>query len=313
MKHKVFLISMLICFCFLTIESQQIKVASYNIRYYNPRDYKSGNGWDQRARYVSQLIQFHDFDIFGTQEGMKNQLDNMLNALPEYDYIGIGRDDGKEKGEYSAIFYKRAKFILLNSGNFWLSAITDRPNVGWDADQTRICSWGRFKLKKGNKVFWLFNLHFDHKGVIARNESAKLVLEKIKSMCGKDPVILMGDFNVDQFSDAYKLINTSGILTDVYDLAEIKYELNGTFNGFDPNLFTEKRIDHIFITNHFRVGRYGILTDTYRVQPLNDSVISSPNFPVEATFKKSQAKLPSDHFPVFITLDFDKKGCLKRK
>ena len=284
--------------------AQQINVASYNIRNDNRGDEKNGNGWKQRAPVVCQLIQFHDFDIFGSQEVLKGQLDDMLNALPEYDYIGVGRDNGKDKGEFSPKFYKRNKFNLQDFGTFWLSEKTDYPNKGWDAALPRICTWGKFEIKEGCKSFWLFNLHFDHIGVIARQESAKLVLDRIQSMCNGEPVILMGDFNVDQFNEAYLLLNTAGLLKDVYTTAEINYAMNGTFNNFDPNLVTEKRIDHIFVTDHFKVNRYGVLTDTYRARTDNQQIISSSNFPAEATLIQSQARLPSDHFPVLTTLVF---------
>src|SRR5690606_25677259 len=118
--------------------AQQINVASYNIRNDNRGDEKNGNGWKQRAPVVCQLIQFHDFDIFGSQEVLKGQLDDMLNALSEYDYIGVGRDNGKDKGEFSPIFYKRNKFNLQDFGTFWLSEKTDYPNKGWDAALPRI-------------------------------------------------------------------------------------------------------------------------------------------------------------------------------
>lgn len=304
MRRKNLVIVLTICFTSLMLNAQRINVATFNIRNSNPGDVAKGNGWDQRCPVVCQLIQFHEFDIFGTQEVKKNQLDDMLKAMPEYAYIGVGRDDGKDKGEFEPIMYRKDRFALLKSGDFWLSTITDRPNKGWDAMFPRICTWGEFKLKDGGKRFWLFNLHMDHKGVVARSESAKLVLERIKTMCGNDPVILMGDFNVDQHNEAYLLLNTSGIMKDVYDNAEMKYALNGTFNNFNPNLITNTRIDHIFVSKQFKPLRYGILTDSYRSNIEKDSVIRSSNFPQEVSLNSSQARMPSDHFPVLTTLEF---------
>ncbi len=123
------------------LNAQQLNVASYNVRNSNPNDAKAGNGWEQRCPVLTQLITFHDFDIFGAQEVKHNQLEDMLNALPAYNYIGVGRDDGKTKGEYAPIFYRKDKFKLLKSGNFWLSEDTTKPNKGWDAAYTRICTW----------------------------------------------------------------------------------------------------------------------------------------------------------------------------
>jgi endonuclease/exonuclease/phosphatase family metal-dependent hydrolase len=285
----------LFCLFFGVARSQTFRVATYNLRYANHDDSLEGNGWGQRYPVISQLIRFHDFDIFGTQEGLYHMLTDLRDSLPDYAFIGIGRDDGRQAGEHSAIFYKTGKFTLLKHGDFWLSAITDRPNKGWDAVLPRICSWGEFKENKTSFVFYFFNLHMDHIGVRARAESAKLVLKKIGEMAGETPVILTGDFNVDQTSESYVLINNSGVLKDVYDLSPLRYALNGTFNNFQTGEKTTSRIDHIFITRGFRVSRYGILTDSYRAA-LPDSL--SASLSKERDQSKFSAREPSDHFPV---------------
>lgn len=274
------------------LNAQQLNVASYNVRNSNPNDAKAGNGWEQRCPVLTQLITFHDFDIFGAQEVKHNQLEDMLNALPQYSYIGVGRDDGKTKGEYAPIFYRKDKFKLLKSGNFWLSEDTSKPNKGWDAAYTRICTWGEFKDITGKFRFWFFNLHMDHIGVVARRESAKLVISKIKEMCGKDPVILTGDFNVDQTSESYQVLHESGILSDSYEVTQLRYATNGTCAGWNPNTYTPNRIDHIFVTKNFIVEKYGVLTDTYRIKN-------------EAT-GMYEARIPSDHFPVKAVLKYTK-------
>jgi len=288
--------------------AQTLTVATYNIRNENQGDVANGNGWKQRYPVITQLIRFNDFDIFGCQEVLNGQLKDMLNQMPEYNFIGVGRDDGLEKGEYSPIFYKKDKLLVLKSGNFWLAEITDKPNVGWDAALPRICSWGQFKIIKTGQSFWYFNLHMDHIGVKARLESSKLVLEKIRTMCGGKRVILTGDFNVDQTSDGYKLIVSSGLLMDSYETAMFRYALNGTFNGFDPNLKTDSRIDHIFISKDFCAVRYGVLTDTYRAEVGTESAkdIKSANFPKEVSLHQYVPRLPSDHFPVKVELLFGK-------
>lgn len=275
------------------LNAQQLNVASYNVRNSNPNDAKAGNGWEQRCPVLTQLITFHDFDIFGAQEVKHNQLEDMLNALPAYNYIGVGRDDGKTKGEYAPIFYRKDKFKLLKSGNFWLSEDTTKPNKGWDAAYTRICTWGEFKDKTGKFKFWFFNLHMDHIGVVARRESAKLIIAKIKEMCAKDPVILTGDFNVDQTSESYQVLHESGILSDSYEVAQMRYATNGTCTGWNPNTYTPNRIDHIFVTPNFTVEKYGVLTDTYRTK--------------NETTGKYESHIPSDHFPVKAVLKFQKK------
>lgn len=258
-------------------------IGTYNLRNANSEDSINGDGWGQRVPFIAKLVMFHGLDIFGTQEGLFHQLQDMKNLLPDYDYIGIGRDDGKQKGEYSAIFYRKDKFKLLDSGNFWLSKDQTKPNLGWDAVCIRICTWGKFQEISSGNVFVLFNLHMDHVGVVAREESSKLILRKIKEMPQRTPVILTGDFNVDQFSPSYQLLNTSGVLHDSYDKSPLKYDMAGTFNGFHPeSSVSSGRIDHIFLTNQFSVLKYGILTDTYRIYQGKSGV----------------AHCPSDHFPV---------------
>lgn len=289
MKKVLCLICCLIYCC--TLDAQQIKVASYNIRNANRNDSINGNGWGQRYPVIANLIRYHDFDIFGTQEGKYMQLEDLKNKLPEYDYIGVGRDDGAKSGEFSAIYYKKERFTLLDQGNFWLSSTPDYPSLGWDAYCVRLCTWGKFKEKETGFTFMFFNLHTDHVGIESRNRSASLVLQKIKKYGNKIPVILTGDFNADQYSECYDVITNSRMLSDAYECADIRYAITGTFNAFNPNRHTTSRIDHIFITPHFCVERYGILTDTYRTL-------------VENTENTFQARTPSDHFPVVAILRY---------
>ena len=316
MKNRTIIISLtmialLACVCQSAVIAQKkvtipshINIASYNLRYANHGDSVNGNGWGQRMPVIAHLIQFHDFDIFGTQEGLYQQLEGLKDSLPGYAYIGIGREDGKHAGEHSAIFYKTAMFRLLDSGNFWMSAITDRPNKGWDAVLPRICSWGKFEVIQTGFVFYFFNLHMDHRGVQARAESSKLILSKIKTFPPQTPVILTGDFNVDQNNESYTLINTSGILQDCYELAGIRYAENGTFNNFSADNKTESRIDHMFVSHQFKVKRYAVLTDTYRSKIDDAAGQASGNFPAEVSLKKYTARTPSDHFPVMAQVEY---------
>lgn len=305
--NRVFFTLSILFLLSLKVSAQQLTLATYNLRNDSPNNDDSvrGNGWKQRLPVVANLIRFHDFDIFGTQEGLFHQLKNLENAMPEYAYTGIGRDDGKTKGEYSAIFYKKDKFKLLNHGDFWMSEITNKPNKGWDAVLPRICSWGSFQEIKTGFKFYFFNLHMDHIGVVARRKSAELVLEKIKEIAKNQPVILTGDFNVDQTSDSYAVINNSFTLKDAYELSPVKYANNGTFNDFNPNTKTDSRIDHIFLSKNFKAKRYGVLTDSYRA-PGDDGTgkSSAADAPKEVALQKYTAKLPSDHFPVMVVISY---------
>jgi len=285
-------------------QEYSLTVGSFNIRYKNTSDSIRGNGWNQRGPVIADMVRFNDFDIIGAQEVLNSQIIDLQNWLPEYNFVGVGRDDGDTKGEYAPIYFKKDKFSVENSGHFWLSDITDKPNKGWDAALPRICTW--VKLKTPDRFsLWVFNLHMDHVGIEARKNSAKLVIQKIEEMCGSDPVIVTGDFNVDQHSDNYAILVNSGILKDSYEEAEIRYALNGTFNDFNPNMKTESRIDHIFVSNTFKVDRYGILTDTYRMEiPENKEEVKSGNFPDEVSMKEYLAKTPSDHFPVKILVKY---------
>lgn len=295
MKKKILLFRSFLSAClflfFLNAFSQSFNVATYNLRYANHDDSVNDNGWGHRYPVICRMVLFHQFDIFGTQEGLYGMLEDLRRNLPGYAYIGIGRDDGQKAGEHSAIFYNTAKFSLLSHGDFWLSQQTDRPNKGWDAVLPRICSWGRFKEKSTGFIFYFFNLHMDHIGVEARRESAKLILTRIRQLPANTPIILTGDFNVDQTSESYHLLNTSGVLRDAYDITKMRYAETGTFNDFDPNTKTNSRIDHIFLSHIFSVNRYAILLDSYRSDLPGGSAL----------------RLPSDHYPVMAGISVTSK------
>lgn len=260
-----------------TTHAQTYTIATYNLRLYNRSDI--GNLWEDRMPYVAALIRYHDFDIFGTQEGKPNQLKDLISALPQYHRYGKGRDDGSDKGEHSAIFYKKDKFQLLASGDFWLSETPEKPGLGWDATCcNRICSWVHLQDKKSKKKFYFFNVHFDHQGQIARRESSKLILQKIKEIAKNNPVILTGDFNAGRESEPYKIISNSKTLHDSYNDVTNPYQNNTSFNGFKKDFKGTEVIDHVFISNHWKPSKWGILTDTY------------------------YGKFPSDHFPVEVVL-----------
>ena len=277
--------------------------ASYNLRNANSADSLQGDGWGNRCPIIARLVQFHEFDIFGTQEGLRHQLDSLKTSLPKYDYIGVGRNDGNKEGEHVAIFYRIDKFELLEHGDFWLSETPEKPSVGWDAVLPRICTWGHFKYKDTGFEFLFFNLHMDHIGKQARVESALLVQQKMKEIGENLPAILTGDFNVDQTHRSYLALTESGILRDAFEVADLRYATNGTFNGFDSDNYTESRIDHVFVTPTFHILKYGVLTDSYRRMKEGDQKASVKDCPEEISIRSYESRIPSDHFPVMVKLE----------
>ena len=287
MKHLSLLLLFFTGYC-CTAQTRQLNIATYNLRYDNADDIKKGNGWQRRCPEIVNLIRFNDFDLFGTQEGLSHQLKQLTDSLHIYQFIGVGRDDGIDKGEHSAIFYKTARLALLDKGNFWMSTITDKPNKGWDAVLPRICTWGKFKVKENGFTFYCFNLHMDHVGVVARRESTKLVLAEIRKRAGNTPVILTGDFNVDQREEPYAVLKASGIMHDAFEEAPIKWVPTATFNSFETQRNSDARIDHIFLNKAFRALRYGILNNSYLSHD-GDTVTQ---------------RLPSDHYPVMVVVGY---------
>ena len=277
--------------------AQDLYVGTYNIRYENGSDNKEGNGWSRRCRVICDQINFEHPDILGCQEVLSNQLEDMLLYLDNYSYIGRGRDDGASSGEHSAIFYDNNKLTLLENGDFWLSETPEQPSLGWDAACKRICTWGLFEINHSDFRFYFFNLHMDHIGVIARRESTKLVLSRIAPYLSEDiPIILTGDFNVDQRDEIYHLITDSGMLNDSYEVARLRFAENGTFTDYNQTLLTPSRIDHVFISSHFLADRYGILTNTYwNTRGRTNKYGEYPN---------SDRRLPSDHYPVLVHLKY---------
>ena len=216
------------------ISAQEMLVGTYNIRNKNDGDSIRGERWSKRCQVICDQMNFMSPAIFGTQEVLHTQLQDMLHGLRNYGTIGVGRDDGNTKGEYSAIFYDKGLLRLLDHGDFWLSETPDRPTLGWDAACIRICTWGKFKDLQSGRKFYFFNLHMDHVGRVARREGARLVVSKIREIAGKKPVVLTGDFNVDQTDEIYSIFTESGILKDSYAAAPVRFAENGTFNDGCP-------------------------------------------------------------------------------
>ena len=235
-----------------------IIVGTYNVRYNTPND--GINAWPNRKEDVKALIRYHEFDMFGVQEALRGQL-NDIAELPEFAFFGAGRDDGKEAGEHSAIFYKKDRFKVQQSGNFWLSETPEKPSKGWDAKCcNRICSWVKFRDLTTKKEFFFFNVHFDHQGVEARRQSGKLMVQRIKEIAKNETVICTGDFNSTPETEQIQAMQT--ILKDAKSISELPpYGPEGTFNSFKFDAPMKHRIDYIFVGDKVKVQKYAVLTD----------------------------------------------------
>lgn len=248
-----------------------MNVATYNLRLNIAED--GAHAWPHRKEAVKALIRYHEIDLFGTQEGLIDQIED-LAAMEGFAYVGVGRDDGKRAGEHAAIFYRKARFSVERHGDYWLSPTPDKPSKGWDARCcNRLATWARMRDRHTGRQFYVFSVHFDHEGVEARRESAHLMLAKVRELAGKLPVICLGDFNATPDSEPIAIMSAG--LRDAYRISESPpYGPVGTFNGFKLDAELKNRIDYVFVNARVSVKKYAALTDSL------------------------EARFPSDHLPV---------------
>ncbi len=256
---------------------------TFNIRVNVQSD--SLNAWPYRKEKAASMIRFHHADIIGIQEALLDQVKDLEEYLPDYDWIGVGRDDGKTKGEFMAIFYLKKRFKIIENSTFWLSENPEIPGKGWDAACNRIVTWGKFDDNYANKIFYLFNTHFDHVGEIARQESAKLLLKYLTDIVGNSDVVVTGDFNSKPNSVNYKTLtkNVEGIsqiyLVDTRKVTHYPHHgPNSKFTGFKLSslINNDNLIDYIFVRNTMKVLNHGTLSDTF------DGFFPSDHMPVLA-------------------------------
>jgi endonuclease/exonuclease/phosphatase family metal-dependent hydrolase len=258
--------------------AQPVKVMTYNIRLDTPVD--SINQWPKRSHKVFALIRKYNPDIIGVQEAIHHQLMDLLKSLPDYNYIGVGRDDGKTKGEYSAILYRKDRFSVEAQSTFWLSEKPEIPgSKDWDAAITRVASWGKLRDNKTDRLFLIMNTHFDHVGKEARRKSAELLKQKALVLGADLPVIITGDFNCTRQDPPYAAImKPEGVvLIDPAPGVPV-----GTFCGFKVNSIECRAIDYIFHSSQWVTANYTVIQD-------NDGKY-----------------YPSDHLPVLATLQLGK-------
>ncbi|WP_179005620.1 endonuclease/exonuclease/phosphatase family protein [Winogradskyella forsetii] len=255
----------------------KLKVMTYNIRLDTASD--GENAWPNRSEFLTDQILFLSPDVFGVQEALPNQIEDLNLALPDYNFIGKGRD-GNGEGEHAAIYYNSEHINVEKHQTFWLSKTPGKVSKDWDAAYPRVCTYGLFASKSSDQKFWVFNTHLDHVGQESRKQSMKLILQKIASENTENyPVMLMGDFNVEPNSDVVSEI--SKVMLDAKQIAEVEFGAHGTFNGFNYNEPVTRRIDYIFVSKspNLKVRKYAVLS-------------SSIDF-----------KFPSDHFPVYLEVE----------
>ena len=260
-------------------QAQILKVMTYNIRLDVSSD--GENDWTHRKDFFTSQIQFYEPDIFGIQEAKPNQVTDIATSLPEYGYLGVGRD-GEEKGESSNIFYKKERFYVKETNTFWLSETPDVVSKGWDAAFNRVCTYALFKDLKSKKTFWVFNTHLDHMGEEAKTKGIQLILSKIETLnLKKYPVIFMGDFNSEPSEK--RIIELRKIMDDSREVSQQKpFGPSGSFNNFKHDEAVTKLIDYIFISKNcfFKIKKYAVLSDA------------------------KDLKYPSDHLPVYVELNY---------
>lgn len=274
-------VAVIVCFCLASLFSnaQTLKIMTYNIRL--DIDSDKENDWTHRKDFFNGQIRFYAPDIFGIQEAKPNQVLDIATALPQYSYVGIGRD-GVGKGESSNIFYAKEIFKVIKSNTFWLSATPESISMGWDAACNRVCSYALLKNKQTNNMIWVFNTHLDYIGEEARTKGLELILSKIEKLnTNKYPVVLMGDFNSEPETE--RIIKLKKIMNDAKSISKEKpFGPYGTFNNFKYNEASTHLIDYIFLSksNAITVQKYAVLSDA------------------------KDLKYPSDHFPVFIEINY---------
>lgn len=258
-------------------EDDQIRIMSYNLRY----GWSNYDEWkDRKDLIVEQILRYRP-DSIGIQEGdglWMSEDEGLPKMLNGYAYVGVGRDDGEDSGEYAAIFYLEDQYEVLESGNFWLSETPEQPSRGWDAAANRICTWATLKNIDTGEIYTHYNTHLDHKGEQARIKSVELIMAKLDTMT--TPLVLTGDFNFFENSSNYDYIVKTTLLDDSKHLASDSMN-HGTMNWFKKiNLQLLKPIDFCFVSSN------SIQVDTYRV---------------DNTYRISR-KPVSDHFPIIVDL-----------
>jgi endonuclease/exonuclease/phosphatase family metal-dependent hydrolase len=265
---------------------EQLRVMSYNIRYGTAPD--GENHWERRKEFLVATIRAFSPDLLGTQETLSFQRDYLAEHMPEYEVLGVGREDGKERGEMMAVFWRKDRFEVIDSGHFWLSETPEIPgSKSWDSSLPRMVTWVKLRDRLAESkppIVW-FNTHFDHRGAVARRESARLIRRKLEELGKGCSLIIAGDFNAGESSEPYRIlfgISEDGRASALVDTFRVAVPVSGleegTFSGFNVRNVTGPRIDWIGCSRDWEVLKAGI----------------------DRTAR--DGKTPSDHFAVYAVL-----------
>ncbi|WP_337044165.1 endonuclease/exonuclease/phosphatase family protein [Emticicia sp. 17c] len=275
----------LLCLSMQAVFAQkEMNVMTYNIRLGIASD--GDNQWANRRKNLASILTFFEVDICGMQEAFISQINDLEQLLPDkYGWVGKGRDDGKQAGEFSCIFYRKDKYTLLSTETFWLSEHPEKPGLGWEARYNRVVTYAKFERQADKKIFYVFNTHFDHEAVVARRESAKLLLARIKEIAGNTPTLITGDFNAVPSSEPIQILtdsNNPDHLLDTENLSESPhFGPYSSFTGFQIREQEGMRIDYIFVKNgDFKVRKHATISEAWN------------------------GKFASDHHPVMAVLAF---------
>lgn len=251
-----------------------MRIMSFNVLCGGPE----GKTWPERAYRVIKAIKDASPDTFGLQEAHFDWMKKISEAFPEYGWVGVGRDDGKEAGEFSPVFYKKDKFDALDCGNFWLSETPEKPGKGWDAACVRICSWALLKEKETGKEFVHFNTHLDHRGAVAMQKGAELVAKRSNELFTGKPAVFTGDFNVTPDSAPCQAVRDGGFV-DSRDIA-VTTDMSNTFHGYDTGDEGRDIIDYVFVNKYVTVDNFVVIRE------------------------KIDGMYPSDHWAVYADIKF---------
>lgn len=263
------------------VSADDLRVMSFNIRYGTAND--GENHWDKRKEFLVETIQKFNPDLLGTQETLGAQRDYLAEQLTGYEAVGVGRDHGDERGEMTAVLFRRERFEKLAVGHFWLSETPEVPgSKSWDTSLTRMVTWIKLKDRKANPLteLYFFNTHFDHQGEVARLESARLIRRQIAALAGTTPTILTGDFNTEEASPPYRALFVEEGTVPLRDTFRIhfpqKQSEEGTFSEFQATETRGARIDWIACTHHWKIASAAIDRTS------RNGVTPSDHFPVTA-------------------------------